>query len=366
MKKHAPFTLALVATCLSLLVTLILLEIVLQLLPVRSYMSMVPVTEEDPVIRYEPNLSYTYSAGWDFDAYSRGKTNAQGYVSDFDYDEKSTKPLIALIGDSYVEARMISFENTMHEQIRKKRSEGTRVYNFGMGGAPLSQYLIFARHARDTYKPDYLIVNIISNDFDESLPRYKNLPRFHYFMPDEKGNLHPKLIPYRASWIKELASRSALIRYLYFHLKFERTVNKMRLSWRTKKEAPAKTKSKPDEKAALSKGAIDTFLKLLPEYAGLPKNRILLVIDGQRPQIYTGESKEIRQKTYFGQMRTHLINRAKNKGYSIIDMHHIFAKHYEKHEKRFEFEKDGHWNALAHSLAAQAILNKTPKNLTRN
>lgn len=355
MKTYSPFTLALAATALSVFITLALLEISLQILPVRSYIPFYPVTEEEPTLRYKSNIPYRYAAGWNFDAYNRGQTNAQGYVSDFDYVEDDPTPLIAVIGDSYIEARMIPFQNTMQEQLRKKLEKGVRVYNFAIGGAPLSQYLIFARHAKEKYNPHFLIVNIISNDFDESLLRYKNLPRFHYFVFDTQEDIHPKLVPYKPSWVKEIASRSALIRYLYFHLDFERTVNKFLFSLR-KKGRTAEPAAPKNEKDVLSKQAIDVFLKLLPAYSGLPKSRILLVVDGQRQSIYKGEEKEIRQTSYFGQMRTHLIRQARQSGYEIIDMHSVFEKHYAAHGQKFQFEKDGHWNSLAHSLVAQEIL----------
>lgn len=354
-KTYSPFTLALAAAALSVFITLALLETALQVLPVRSYIPFSPVTAENPALRYKADIPYRYAAGWDFDAYNRGQTNVQGYVSDFDYVEDDPSPLIAVIGDSYVEARMIPFQKTMQEQLRKKLGSGVRVYNFAIGGAPLSQYLIFARHAKEKYHPDFLIVNIVSNDFDESLLRYKNLPRFHYFVFDTQDDIHPKLVPYNPSWVKEIVSRSALVRYLYFHLNFERTVNRILFSLR-KKERTAEPADAKNEKDVLSKRAIDVFLKLLPEYSGLPKSRILLVVDGQRQSIYTGEAEDIRQESYFGRMRTHLIRQAGHSGYEIIDMHPVFERHYAAHGQKFQFEKDGHWNTLAHRLAAQEIL----------
>lgn len=79
-------------------------------------------------------------------------------------------------------------------------------------------------------------------------------------------------------------------------------------------------------------------------------------MDGQRQSIYTGEAEDIRQESYFGRMRTHLIRQAGHSGYEIIDMHPVFERHYAAHGQKFQFEKDGHWNTLAHRLAAQEIL----------
>ena len=47
------------------------------------------------------------------------------------------------------------------------------VYSFGMNGAPLSQYLAYAEHARDMYRPDALVIPIIENDFGESFRQFQ-------------------------------------------------------------------------------------------------------------------------------------------------------------------------------------------------
>ena len=53
--------------------------------------------------------------------------------------------------------------------------------------------------------------------------------------------------------------------------------------------------------------------------------------------------------------RAELERRALQAGYAVVDMQTVFAPHYARLGERFEFSDDGHWNALAHRLAAEAV-----------
>jgi hypothetical protein len=348
---------------LSCLAALAVLEIVLRFSPVQSYIPYQPVTIDNPVARYQPHRSFVYSSQWNFQNINYGRTNAQGFVCDFDYNSAGRRPLIALLGDSYIEARIVPFSQTMQEKIRAALGDAARVYAFAMSGAPLSQYLIFAKMARDTYRPDMLVVNIVSNDFDESFSQYQSIPRFHYFTLDEHGTLQPRLQgSYRPSRLREMLSHSALVRYAYFHLRITDTPRTLRrlvrsLTDMTRSQktpsTPAPLAIKSPKRLEISQKAVDAFLRLLPEYAGLPPGSIALVLDGQRLSLYQGTHKK---DAFFELMRSYVRERAGRMGYEVLDMHPVFKRDYQAHGKRFEFEHDAHWNARAHELAAVTIL----------
>lgn len=361
MKK---FVFGLIAVGGSTLFTLLLLEIALWFFPVQSYIPIEPVTIQDPIVHYKPNVDQVYSAGWNFGAVNEGRTNAQGYIANYDWLPPEKKPLIAVVGDSYIEARMVPFDDTVQQRLRRLVDYKYRVYGVGIGGAPLSQYLAFAAMMRDKYKPGFLIVNIVENDFDESLPQYKNLPRFHYFFPMKDGRLRPLMIDqYIPSVFKELVSHSALVRYAYFHLRLSDTVNKFMFSARDKEKSTAPSDSGREQLTPAlqcvmdSMWAIESFLNLLPDYSGLQRNQILLVVDGMRNNLYDGtqDSKEAKE-SYYGLMREHLIASAKDKKYEIIDLQPAMIEDYAKNGKRFEFPEDYHWNSYGHGIAAQEIM----------
>jgi hypothetical protein len=357
--------LSLGVTFLSCLLTLASLEIVLRFLPVKSHVPHQPVNADSPVARYQPYHPFIYSNHWNFQNINYGRTNAQGFVSNFDYDAADRQPLIAVIGDSYIEARMVPFSQTMQETIRSGLNDAVRVYAFAMNGAALSQYLAFAKMARDTYRPDMMVVNIVSNDFDESFSEFHTRSRFHYFMEDDHGNLQPQLVgSYRPSWLREILSHSALVRYLYFHLRvtdIPRNIKRLTrsLPGRRSRSTPPPSISSPSSAKKcqwgleISHRAVDTFLHLLPKAAGLPPGSIVLVLDGQRLSLYRGLHK---QDACFESMRHYVSEHAGRMGYEVIDMHTVFKDDFQTHRQRFEFTHDAHWNARAHGLAGRAVL----------
>lgn len=356
------FLFGLIAVGGSTLITLLMLEIALWFFPVQSYMPIEPVTIQDPIVHYKPHVEQVYSAGWNFGAQNTSRTNAQGYIANYDFLPPEKKPLIAVVGDSYIEARMVPFEDTVQERLRRLVDFKYRVYGVGVGGAPLSQYLAFAAMMRDQYKPGFLIVNIVENDFDESMPQYKNLPRFHYFLPLKDGRLRPLLIDqYIPSFFKELVSHSALVRYAYFHLRLSDTINKIMFRARDKtmaaNEGEADTITPQQQRVKDSIRAVNAFLDLLPQYSGLQRGQILLVLDAMRNDIYNGtqDSKEAKE-SYYGIMRETLIAFAHSKKIEIIDLQPAMIEAYAKNGKRFEFPEDYHWNSAGHGIAAQEIM----------
>src|SRR5262249_55884218 len=92
-----------------------------------------------------------------------------------------------------------------------------RVYSFGASGAPLSQYLLWAQHAVREYGAKGLIINVVGNDFDESLAAYRSMPGFWHYVPDSSDVLRLRLFEYRPG-ARELVLWSALGRYIVFNL----------------------------------------------------------------------------------------------------------------------------------------------------
>src|SRR5262245_12759965 len=88
----------------SLLLCLLLAEIVLRFLPVATGMWALPVNASQPILRFTPNREFLFSRDWNFSLVNRGRTNNDGFVNDENYVERDPRPLLAAIGDSYVEA----------------------------------------------------------------------------------------------------------------------------------------------------------------------------------------------------------------------------------------------------------------------
>lgn len=176
-----PRMLAVASMALSLVALLLLLELGFRLLPVNEGLRGLSVDEQNPVFRFTPHRESVYSRGWNFSIVNRVRTNNYGFINDHDYDPALTTPLLAVIGDSFVEAVMVPFAQTGVSRLADSVGAAGRVYGFGTSGSSLSQYLAYARYVRDTFHPTALTVVIVGNDFDESLRTYKNEPGLHYF-----------------------------------------------------------------------------------------------------------------------------------------------------------------------------------------
>ncbi len=126
-----------------------------------------------PLPSYLANEKGVWSRDWNFTIVNTLVTNNLGFVTPQDY-VKTDKTVVAVIGDSFVEAAMTSYDRTFYGRLAAKlRPENTLVYTFAMSGAQLPDYLAWARYAVSQFAPQYMVFVIIPNDYDESLAKNK-------------------------------------------------------------------------------------------------------------------------------------------------------------------------------------------------
>lgn len=63
----------------------------------------------------------------------------------------------------------LPYRQTCAGRLAKTLAPDIRVYSFGLSGSSLSQYLAYAKYARDAFHPDGLVVVVTDNDYDETL-----------------------------------------------------------------------------------------------------------------------------------------------------------------------------------------------------
>lgn len=331
-------------------------EGLLRLLPVNSGLNAQEVSPENPVMRYLPDRNFVYSKGPLLEMVNRGRVNNEGFVNDQDYVKDAQRPLIAVIGDSFVEALMVPFPSTLAGRLAKEFAGKGSVYSFSASGAPLSQYLVWAEHAKNSYRPNAMVFVIVGNDFDESLLAYKQAHGFHYFKMDENQELTLTRIDYAPSGMRKFLRRSALIRYLVLNFNIEGLMADP-AAWMGNKNQDMKyagnaTAEADSARLTGSSLAVREFLARLPAASGLPPNRILFLVDGFR---YPALAEKL-QHSYFAKMRQYFLSEATNLGFEAIDMDLAFIPDSGRTSSRFEFPNDGHWNSLAHRLAAEEAL----------
>ncbi len=359
MKK---FIFILMSLCLSGIVTFIAIEIGMRFLPVSASLYTQPVNAEQPIHKFAPNRTVTWSRDWNFSIVNEIHINNDGFINNQDYTQNSDKPLIAVVGDSYIEAVMVPYEETLHGRLQEHLDDDYRVYSFGASGAPLSQYLAFAKYARDTYKPERLIVVVVGNDFDESWPEYALPYTFHHFV-EENGKIRPELIKnYKPSVWKNLIRSLATFRYLFLNMNMSQIWHNLKKgAWQKETAEEPKyvgnVEANTDERhLEKSKLAVDAFLELLPEYSGLEPDDIMIIVDAPRSILYTTKKYDTNGESYFEKMRKYLMDEGVSQNFNIIDMGPHFLEHYLKNEQRFEFPTDGHWSGYGHGTVFHAVI----------
>lgn len=348
---------ALIAVLLGIGGFLVMAELACRILPVNEGMRAQAVTAAQPVFRFEPNRSAIYSKNWNFSIVNRARTNNVGFVSDQEYRTDDPRPLFALIGDSYIEALMVPYAETIQARLAAAAGERGRVYAFAASGAGLPQYLSWAAHARDTYHPQAMSILIISNDFSEALYEREHSPGFHAFARRPDGSAEMKLTEYQPSALRSILRRSALAMYLFTQVKIQNLVAApLVLGANDARYIGNVEATVPEEFLAQSRWATDRFLDLLPEYTGLPRERVQIMVESIRPNLYQPETMAEAEASYWGRMRAYMIEQARARGHEVVDMQPAFAARWARDHKRFEFASDGHWNGEGHAAAAEAVM----------
>jgi hypothetical protein len=227
----------------------------------------------------------------------------------------------------------------------------------------LSQYLIWAGHAVKQYGARAVVINVVGNDFDESLAAYRVGPGFWQYSPDANGALQLKLNPHRAGTLITLARHSALARYVIINLGIQNRLFSMRwlaqMIFRPANAQAAQPRyagntdaSVNEERVQDSLAAIDAVFRDVPERVGLPPDRVLFTLDGFR----YADAAQAGQGTYFDLMRRAFMEKAAANGYEVIDLDTRFIPRHARTGESFEFTDDNHWNAAGHEVAFEAVM----------
>ncbi|MEP2028887.1 MAG: hypothetical protein ABJI96_09315 [Paracoccaceae bacterium] len=335
-------------------VSFLLLEITFNFLPVSDSLKSASVNEQEPVLKFAKNRKVNKQIGSDFSHVITKHINNYGYATDnnFDVTREIDKPLVAIVGDSYVEAIQVRNEHSFHGVLSSSYQE-MDFYPIGVGGSPLSQYVAFAKFASEEFSPNAYIFIVIENDFDQSFFRYKGSPGFHYFSSD--GGL--ERVDYSPTALEVVARKSAFLRYLILDLKIRFQFENLKKRWvngDAEKIEKNTVRYKPSQsRIDDAKYAIDIFLTKMEEIVnGKP---VLFVVDGDRRSIYNGGIERNMDRFYNISFGYFLDKASGFKKFTVLDMHPIFLRHWFQFERSFNFKYDFHWNRLGHKIVAESI-----------
>jgi hypothetical protein len=339
---------------LGVVLSALLLEALLWLLPTFNGVFAADPNAAWPVAHGIPG-EYTYSTRWNFRIVRHGVINEMGYAAPFDY--RTDRAFAALFGDSYMEALMIRYEDSIAGQLASSSlSSPSRVLNFGSSGSALPDYLGVGSLVRDRFHPEWVIVSIGDGDFVEGFTAGPG--HFRWNADDDPRSI--SLVPVEArSQAAKIIRHSALVRYVRSNLRL--TIRGV-----LQAEPPVASDSfeAPCNDERLNGGdteRIKKYVEHLPDAFGVPTGRIILLRDSEtlRQGLYARQPVDRHKNcspSRDEQALQLLTDLARSAGMSVVDTFPLFRSHFETTGERVDFSPtDWHWNETGHKIAAAAI-----------
>lgn len=310
----------------------------------------------DGVVRYAPYQDGTWRVRAEIAAPYR--INGQGWnsgIGDYAIPRRPGVGRLAIVGDSYIEALQVPYNQSVGEDLAADLAAAgspVEVYRFGISGAPLSQYLQMIEHAVGQYRPDWVVVQIVHNDFDESY-KFKAGRYTSSFLKlrVEEGRVAGEIppLPWRPGMLEWLRQTATARFFLYrWQVRPEILVNLLL------PRARAATAANTDITAVLAdeegvKAVTDYLFGRIDAAVHAMGARLLLAMDGDRYAIYQGAASPalaLNRLAADTAARHHI---------PFIDLEPVFLADWQSKHRRFDFDADSHWNEHGHAVAAAAI-----------
>ncbi len=329
--------------CGSVLVMLLLAETALSFMPVVGVSRTQELSANGSPfdVSSVKNGSITYSDGWAFRNPLVKQTNNYGFFSKYDY--KAGAPVVVAIGDSYTEAAQVEFEGTYHQRAAAKI--GKPIYNFGLSGAPLSQYEAYLMESCKQFRPTAAVFAIIHNDFDESFRAHRARSGFFHYSDDAPHTLTPT--PYKISTLRKWVTKSNLVRYAFFNLHMRHHVRRMTSDSASDHKVALSFSGSSNVDVSVSQQAINVFLSRIDMHC-LRKDQIVFVLDSDRQAVYKNFKRRDDAMMYFR-------DQARKLGFRTIDLHPVFAASYAHDNTVFESSDDPHWDRHGHKVIGDLL-----------
>lgn len=312
--------------------------------------------EEDQILKLDPHQRRTglYTMGNMAQQRSRWRVNNLGWNSNIDYNNHHDKPLIAIIGDSYIEGFQVNPENNIANKLREMLKNKYEVYSFGISGASLSQYLQMNRYVNKHFHPDIIVINVVHNDLDESLCSVRRQPGLLCLAVDGGKVTEAPIVPYHQQMLVQWMRHSATVRYLVYNLRIRDLVNNIisKISKEDKNYNANIDVGQARQNYIDIERATDYILnKMKEENNG---KIVILMVDALRWDIYKNTVKNSNVMW----INNLLKNKCAQNGLYFLDLTLPFSEMYHNNHKKFESMYDSHWNDYGHEAAAKALYEK--------
>jgi len=337
----------------SLLATLLILELGFRFAIPASNPPHAYYDADEQIFQYDVNgpRSGTYTAGKSAALRGRWRINNMGWNSEIDYTgDRGGKPLMAIIGDSFIAALQVNVEDSMPALLRKELGDKMDVYSFGTPGAPLSQYVQIARYVNRNFDPDILVFNVVENDFTESLCRVRRNLGMMCLAEKDGQIMESPIVPYTPSKLRRSARNSSLVRYMFLNLHvstgFIRSVDPSQTELSPLGGGPTELSLRDSVE-----NATDYVLRTIAEEN--PDKTVIFIMDGPRRTLYDEDFEGPDVSLWQHSLMRDITS---SYGFHFIDLTDDFKLNYERYGQRFDSKIDYHWNENGHSVAAESLI----------
>ena len=322
-------------------------EILLRFLPV-STSTETGYYITPSILTYPAHHQFVMASGWNLSNAHQHKSNNYGFLTHRDFLPNTNA--IALIGDSYVEANMLTEDERLNTQLENKL-ENRHVYAFGGTGSSLLDYSERARFAQEQLGVRDFVFIIELGDVRQTLCGSGNI--HGPCLDPDTFSLRSEAQPQKANLAKRILRQSALAQYLFSQLRLKPEdlfkqpfENSFLKKTNTHLASSHQLKASEDVQSEAVDHVVSAFLTSLPKNK---KGRLVIVFDSYRDYLHDTDA----DKT---PVRDRFIQLARQEGIELIDTKPIFDSFWQTTGLSLNVSPtDGHWNRLAHGLVADAI-----------
>lgn len=316
-------------------------EIVLRVLPVPTATQLGYYVDPE-ILNYPPGHRWQVATGWDLRNSQTLRANNLGFAAGRDF--VPDPDAVALIGDSYVEASMLSESDRPGAQL--ERELGRPVYAMGGPGSSLLDYAERIRFAHHRLGSRDFVVLMEAGDIRQSLCGSGNV---HSPCLDRKSLAPRSDRRPEPSALARVARQSALAQYFVGQLRLNAPALLALAFRRSTPESAARPHAVPDPPAVdappFVDAVADAFFKRAAQHVG---GRLVIVIDGAR-------DPKRPLSPLLAAERARFMEKARAAGASIVDAEPLYAAHYERSLRSLNVGPyDGHLNPIGVSLVAAA------------
>jgi len=325
----------------TLVLILLLAEALFRVLPVTNGVHRQNPRGTGSSARLVASTPYTWSMGWDLRFPTSGRTNAMGFISPHEYT--SDKRAVALFGDSFVEAQMLPYEQSLAGQLDALWRGRMIAHNYGASGAALPHYLGMAREMGARFRFRAAVVVVTPGDYTEGFARLEGL--YRWGDGGELAQLEPAL---QRDEVLLFARELALVRYLRgnLHLTLHQLAARQAVTCR-----PARLARADHER-------LERYLDELQRALRLPPQKIVLVSNVLINDIYDRVDRPAaaRCSDLDSQALAELARLADERGMKRVDVGRLLEARYRAEHRLLNFKPvDGHWNGAATAIVALEI-----------